>query len=175
MKTDPTVFLVDDDDAVRASISRFLIASGLHVRSFASAREFLADSVLDCPGCLLLDLRMPEIDGLELQEALSESARLVLPVVIVLGLALLVGDPAHRQDLRRMHDCRVQAGLLRLVHLVAVFGAGAVRQACSRDETPHRVARMIEGRQQRPIGPVASDHGTRVLPSIHEFDAAFQP
>ena len=84
MKTDPTVFLVDDDDAVRASISRFLTASGLHVRSFASAREFLADSDLDCPGCLLLDLRMPEIDGLELQEALSESAS-GHPIVFLTG------------------------------------------------------------------------------------------
>jgi RNA polymerase sigma factor (sigma-70 family) len=84
MKTDPTVFLVDDDDAVRASISRFLTASGLHVRSFASAQEFLADCDLDHPGCLLLDLRMPEIDGLELQEALNESAS-AHPIVFLTG------------------------------------------------------------------------------------------
>ena len=71
MQTDPTVFLVDDDDAVRDAISRFLTASGLHVRSFSSAQEFLAESDRDRPGCLVLDLRMPGIDGLELQEALS--------------------------------------------------------------------------------------------------------
>ena len=74
MQTDPTVFLVDDDDAVRASLARFLTASGLQVRSFSSAQEFLAESDRDCPGCLVLDLRMPEIDGLELQEALSDGS-----------------------------------------------------------------------------------------------------
>jgi RNA polymerase sigma factor (sigma-70 family) len=84
MKTDPTVFLVDDDDAVRASISRFLTASGLHVRSFASAQELLADRDLDRPGCLLLDLKMPGIDGLELQEALNESAS-AHPIVFLTG------------------------------------------------------------------------------------------
>jgi FixJ family two-component response regulator len=84
MQADPTVFLVDDDDAVRASISRFLSASGFHVRSFSSAQEFLADRDLDCPGCLLLDLRMPEIDGLELQKALTESASRH-PVVFLTG------------------------------------------------------------------------------------------
>ena len=86
MKTDPTVFLVDDDDAVRASISRFLTASGLHVRSFASAQELLADRDLDRPGCLLLDLKMPGIDGLELQEALNESAS-AHPIVFLTGQA----------------------------------------------------------------------------------------
>ena len=84
MKTDPTVFLVDDDDAVRASISRFLTASGLHVRSFASAQELLADRDLDRPGCLLLDLKIPGIDGLELQEALNESAS-AHPIVFLTG------------------------------------------------------------------------------------------
>ncbi len=84
MQTDPTVFLVDDDDGVRASITRLLTASGLHVRSFASAEEFLADSDRDGPGCLVLDLRMPEIDGLELQEALRDGDS-TQPIIFLTG------------------------------------------------------------------------------------------
>jgi len=84
MQTDPTVFLVDDDEAVRASLARFLTASGLQVRSFSSAQEFLAEMDRDCPGCLLLDLRMPEIDGLELQEALSDGSS-TYPIIFLTG------------------------------------------------------------------------------------------
>jgi FixJ family two-component response regulator len=84
MQTDPTVFLVDDDDAVRASITRLLTASGLRVRSFASAREFLSDPDRDGPGCLVLDLRMPEIDGLELQEALRDGDS-IQPIIFITG------------------------------------------------------------------------------------------
>lgn len=84
MQTEPTVYLVDDDDAVRASISRFLTASGLLVRSFSSAQEFLAESDRDCPGCLVLDLRMPGIDGLELQEALR-SGPSTHPIIFLTG------------------------------------------------------------------------------------------
>lgn len=84
MRPDPTVFLVDDDDAVRDSISRFLKASGLQVQSFSSAQEFLAESDRNCPGCLVLDLRMPEIDGLELQEALSDGSS-THPIIFLTG------------------------------------------------------------------------------------------
>jgi FixJ family two-component response regulator len=72
MNSDPTVFVVDDDASVRASLSRLLTASGLHVEAYASAQEFLAVADRTRPGCLVLDLRMPEIDGLKLQEALSD-------------------------------------------------------------------------------------------------------
>ena len=72
MNSDPTVFVVDDDDSVRASLSRLLTASGFHVEAYASAQEFLAEPDRARPGCLVLDLRMPEIDGLRLQKALSD-------------------------------------------------------------------------------------------------------
>jgi len=71
MNSDPTVFVVDDDESVRASLSRLLTASGFHVEAYASAQKFLAEPKGARPGCLLLDLRMPGIDGLELQDALS--------------------------------------------------------------------------------------------------------
>ncbi len=82
--TPPTVFLIDDDEAVRTSLTRFLTASGLHVRSYSSAREFLGEPDRDGPGCLVLDLRMPEVDGLELQEALGHD-RSVQPIIFLTG------------------------------------------------------------------------------------------
>ncbi len=84
MNSDPTVFVVDDDDSVRASLSRLLTASGFHVEAYASAQEFLAEPKGARPGCLLLDLRMPGIDGLELQEALS-NGNSSQPIVFLTG------------------------------------------------------------------------------------------
>jgi len=76
--------VVDDDSSFRAAISRFLRASGFAVKTFASASEFLAELEPDLPGCVLLDLEMPGLDGLDLQEALSKSGN-SLPVVFVSG------------------------------------------------------------------------------------------
>ena len=84
MNSDPTVFLVDDDDAVRDSLARFFSASGLHVRSFSRAKEYLSEADVDRPGCLVLDLWMPEIDGLELQAALRNGAS-SRPIIFLTG------------------------------------------------------------------------------------------
>ncbi len=66
-----TVFVVDDDASVRKSLSRLLKAASYRVQTFASASEFLDASVENHPGCILLDLRMPHLDGMELQERLA--------------------------------------------------------------------------------------------------------
>jgi FixJ family two-component response regulator len=65
-----TVFVVDDDPAVREALEVLVSVSGYPVRSFAHAEEFLASPVLNEPGCLILDLRMPGMNGLELQREL---------------------------------------------------------------------------------------------------------
>ncbi|HSA55662.1 MAG TPA: response regulator [Gemmatimonadaceae bacterium] len=69
----PTISVVDDDDSVRRALARLLAASGYTVRMFASARELLMEPPAPGPGCLLVDVRMPELNGLELQQALQES------------------------------------------------------------------------------------------------------
>lgn len=76
--------VVDDDDSFRTAISRLLRASGFLVRTFASAAEFLAQLEPELPGCVLLDLEMPGLDGLDLQEALSKAGS-PLPVVFLSG------------------------------------------------------------------------------------------
>jgi FixJ family two-component response regulator len=80
----PTVFIVDDDDAVRESLE-FLMKSVVQpAKSFASAQEFLDAYDADKPGCLLLDIRMPGMSGLELQEKLNEM-HAVIPVIFITG------------------------------------------------------------------------------------------
>lgn len=78
------VFLVDDDPVFSTSLIRLLRAAGISAEAFASAREFLAGAVAEGPACALVDLRMPEVDGLELQDALDRTAR-KLPVVFISG------------------------------------------------------------------------------------------
>lgn len=78
------VYVVDDDDAVRDSMCIFLESCGLDVSEFRSAREFLATLCARPSGCLLLDLHMPEMNGLELLELLRERGSR-LPVVMFTG------------------------------------------------------------------------------------------
>ena len=78
----PTVFVVDDYAPVRSSISRLLRAAGFAVAAFASAEEFLAQYDPHIPGCLVLDLAMPAVNGLELQRILAETGS-VLPIIFL--------------------------------------------------------------------------------------------
>ena len=82
----PTVFIVDDYAPLRKSISRLLKAAGFVVTAFASAEEFLAQYDRQTPGCLVLDLGMPTLDGLELQRILA-SAGSLLPIIFLTGTA----------------------------------------------------------------------------------------
>lgn len=77
-----TVFLVDDDESMRRAMTRSLGASGYDVRAFASGDEFLAAFDAASSGCVLLDLRMPGISGLEVQSSLQQRGA-DLPVVFL--------------------------------------------------------------------------------------------
>ncbi len=78
----PMIFVVDDDPSVRTGLGRLLEAAGYAVETFASAREFLARAPQAGPGCLVLDVRMPGLTGLELQEALAATGRRISIVFI---------------------------------------------------------------------------------------------
>lgn len=82
MPTEPMVFVVDDDGAMRVALERLLVSVGIAVRSFSSAAEFLAADSAVNPGCLVLDLRMPGIDGLELQARLRD-AGIHIPIIMI--------------------------------------------------------------------------------------------
>jgi len=84
MNEDQTVFIVDDEKPVRDSI-KFLVESiGLQAKEFASAQEYLDQFDADAPGCLITDIRMPMMSGLDLQQKLSERA-LHPPIIMITG------------------------------------------------------------------------------------------
>jgi two-component system, LuxR family, response regulator FixJ len=80
------VYLVDDEFAIRDSLTLLIESNGLMMRSFASAAAFLANYSPDHPGCLILDVRMPTMTGLELQEELNKSG-IHIPIIFISGNA----------------------------------------------------------------------------------------
>ena len=82
----PTVFLVDDELMVRKAVGRLLRAEGFEVTAFASPGEFLAAHDPAAPGCLVLDMAMPGLSGLELQQTLAGRGS-ALPIIFLTGRA----------------------------------------------------------------------------------------
>jgi len=78
----PTVFIVDDYRDVRESLQELLESVGLHSRSFGTAQEFLASPRSDGPSCLILDVRLPGISGLDLQHELKR-AKVSIPIIFL--------------------------------------------------------------------------------------------
>ena len=81
---DALVFVVDDDAPMRESLQNLLRSVGLRVEAFASAQEFLHSTRPDVPGCLVLDVRLPGLSGLELQQRLAE-ADIEIPIIFITG------------------------------------------------------------------------------------------
>ncbi len=79
-----TVFVVEDDEAVRDSLAMLLQSEGMRVASYEQAEAFLADWSPDMAGCIVLDIRMPGMDGMALQRALNERHSM-LPIIFVTG------------------------------------------------------------------------------------------
>ena len=78
----PTVFIVDDDGRMRAAMQRLLKTVGLQSESFATPQEFLRRTLPDGPSCLILDVRLPGMSGLEVQSKLSE-AGIQIPIIFI--------------------------------------------------------------------------------------------
>jgi len=81
---DATVFVVDDDEAIREALKSLISSVGLDVETFASAREFLQRRGADVPGCLVLDVRLPGLSGLDLQSELA-NANIHTPIIFITG------------------------------------------------------------------------------------------
>ena len=112
MQSDTTVHIVDDDEAIRQSLTLLLRSVDINVQSYDSAQAFLDVFDATKPGCLLLDIRMPAMSGLELQQELKQR-KIQIPVIILTGhadvaLAVramkagamdVIEKPFHDQDL----------------------------------------------------------------------------
>jgi FixJ family two-component response regulator len=82
--TPPLIYVVDDEASVCISLKRLLRSIGLEARTFTSAHEFLHSERPDAPGCLVLDVRLPGLSGLDLQQELA-AAKIDLPVIFITG------------------------------------------------------------------------------------------
>lgn len=83
-ESDAMVFVVDDDTSLRESLQNLIRSVGLRVEAFASAQEFLHSERPDVPGCLVLDVRLPGLSGLDLQKRMAE-AEVEIPIVFITG------------------------------------------------------------------------------------------
>ena len=83
-EADPIVFVVDDDPLIRDGLRSLIKSVGLHVETFGSSREFMQRSPSDAPGCLVLDVRLPGLSGLDLQRELNES-NFQIPIIFMTG------------------------------------------------------------------------------------------
>ena len=121
--TESIVHLVDDDASVLVATSRLLRACGLVVRTFASGAEFLAQRDADAPGCVLADVQMPGMNGLELQTALARSHN-PLPILFLTG----AGDiPSSVRAMRNGAEDFLEK------HAPTAQLLGAVHRALARD------------------------------------------
>jgi FixJ family two-component response regulator len=83
-RSTPTVFVIDDDVEVRLSIQGLLKAAGLRSETFETAEEFLRNTITNGPSCLVLDVSLPGVDGLELQRKLAD-AGVRVPIIFITG------------------------------------------------------------------------------------------
>jgi FixJ family two-component response regulator len=90
----PVIFVIDDDASVRTAIRRLLLALHLPIRLFESAEQFLADVDGDAQGCLILDLRLPGMTGLQLQERLVKDQWNLPTIVLTAHLDNTMRDAA---------------------------------------------------------------------------------
>ncbi len=95
MEPDPIVFVVDDDTAVRDGIRKLISSVGLRVETFGSAQEFLNGKRPEAPGCLVLDVRLPDLSGLEFQRELAQ-AGIHIPIIFITGHADIPDDCCGR-------------------------------------------------------------------------------
>jgi len=122
------VIVVDDDVSVRESLKNLFRSVGLNVNTFATAREFLASQRPDAPGCLILDVRLPGLSGLDLQRQLGE-ADIQIPVIFITGH----GDIPMSVQAMKAGAAEFLTKPFRDQDLL-----DAVRQAIERDRTARR-------------------------------------
>ena len=84
--SEPTVYIVDDDPSARRGLTRIVRAAGMKAESFASAGDFLASGKREGPGCIILDVKMPDMNGPELQEELGKVGS-HMPIIFLSGHA----------------------------------------------------------------------------------------
>jgi FixJ family two-component response regulator len=135
----PTVFIIDDDAGVRESIQDLVASVGLRSESFATAQEFLRSEQADSPSCLVLDVRLPGMSGLDFQRTLAE-AGIQIPIIFITGH----GDIPMTVKAMRSGAMEFLTKPFRDQDLL-----DAIHQALERDRAARKHSRDIDDLQRR--------------------------
>ena len=151
----PSVFVVDDDVSVRKALARLLRSASLQSETFASAQELLELALPDGPSCLVLDLRMPGLNGLELQDELNNRAWRI-PIVFISGHA---GVPESVEAMKKGAVDFLQKPfddeeLLATVERAIAWSANELEQRAELQELERRAGQLTP-REEEVFGLVA--------------------
>ena len=160
---EPTVFVVDDDAEVRASLRYLLESASFAVETYASGAEFLAHHENHRAGCLVLDIRMPDMSGLELQEQLR-ATRISIPVIIMtayadVAAALKAMKTGASDFLEKPFDDEV---LLRAIRVALQRDAEVRARAAAKQEALQRLARLTP-REREVLGLLVGGQCSREI------------
>src|SRR5580700_370821 len=115
----PVVFVVDDDDSMRRALSNLIRSVGLQAETFATAADFLAVKLPDAPCCLILDIRLPGLSGLDFQAKLA-SAKIEVPIIFITAHGDIPMSVASRQRHKKKMGARSVAELVRMADILGV-------------------------------------------------------
>jgi FixJ family two-component response regulator len=151
----PVVFVVDDDVSVRESLELLILAAGWQPETFASAEEFLERSRIDRPGCLVLDVTLPNLNGLELQQRIVDRAD--MPIIFITGYGdvpttVRAMKAGALEFLTKPFDDEV---MLRAIQLAIECSRTALRREAEMQTLRDRHA-SLSPREQEVMGLVAS-------------------
>lgn len=165
-----TVFVVDDEDAIRRSLASLFEASGFETVTCDSAAEFLEKYSNDSPGCVILDVRMPGMDGLELQSYLIQH-KIFLPVIVLTGhgdvpmaVKAMIGGAFYFMqkpaDIDLLVDKVTEAVELNAQQQMHSSECGEIRENLAKltDRESQVLAQLVQG---KPTSSIASALGIR--------------
>ncbi len=164
---DSTVFIVDDDEAVRDSLALLLSLNGFATRVFDSAEQFLATYRPEWTGCLVLDIRMQGMDGLELQRRLN-AANALLPIIVVTAH----GDVAMAREALKAGAVDFLEKPINDQLLIVNVSAALDRNARERDaasrsaEREQKMARLTVREREVMQGVAAGKHAREIAAEL---------
>jgi FixJ family two-component response regulator len=159
----PTIYVVDDDAAARRAIIWMLESAGRRVEGFASGREFLAAYQPGCSGCIIVDVRMPGMGGIALQDELARRG-IRLPVIMVTGYAevSVAVEALQRGAVDFIEKPVDTARLLERIDIAIALDAERRRRECLRHTCAARIARLTS-REREVMTMVVAGKANKVV------------
>lgn len=162
MTVERTVHVIDDDPAVRHSLDRLLSAAGFRVSCYAAVASFLAVAPRLHPGCVLLDLRMPDMDGLQLQSRLLD-LEIALPVIVMTGQGdVKSAVAAMKLGAVDFIEKPYSDHVLILAIEAALARAGRPARSQEAEQAAHRIE-QLSPRERQVLDALVAGHSNKII------------